>query len=807
MVKGIPSDYRVMTQSACPDTAESHTSNHPTLDMGVEQVERKEYGGKPRKFNVEREIQYLTSRGKNILQNELSIFTLNTGGLRTPYKKESLRELTRQLALSVGIITETHLLDSEAAELQIPGYQVLDRMGNSKHRGGVLILVDTNKSVRKLDEIQALGHQIDACSFLLCPTHEEDCAIQITGVYIPPSSHATPEMLRPLAEDRQCSVNGQDSLLSHLIVGDLNPNCWEGDSDEKYKEWLLEAGIWELSDPAVATLKTGSSLDKFLLQPGADAPEELLSPSLPTGDVSRRGKEAEDEEDFPFPAVVFLRPWVEAHHPVLLGIKVASISSTEAQPKEVRNLKVSDLKEEDWISKHCEMAEYLQKNSEAMNKAIKGGNPTRLLDIPQQGLYAIFKKQFRRKQTPERGKGQSSFQKFCKRHLSHPEYPVLVNAILEYDLPTATAVMRQMSRKKWHEYLAKTSPTDTRAIFRYLAKEDGRKPRAAKFSRSAPIKDTSGVRKFTNTDKCRILADFFEQKPKSPAPLDDPHLRVQSLSEKRRTPSHGGKKRRRSTATRGEKLMGTPGEPFVDFSVVEVREALYSLAEGKAAGPDGLVVEVYQNLPCVIEPLAELFSIILKVGGLPLSMLKLTIAPLDKPNKDPEECGSKRPISLLNVLSKTLEAAILHRIMQEIESTLAERQYAYKRHRGTEAQLTEFHDFVREAVAANHSVYAASVDVDSAFDAVPHALLVQTAKEMNVDPYICRYLQTWLTDRIFTVRLQTPQGKWHSTWRRIGRGVPQGGVLSPFLWLMHMNTLIRDVHSDRSNLPDYLGAV
>ena len=58
------------------------------------------------------------------------------------------------------------------------------------------------------------------------------------------------------------------------------------------------------------------------------------------------------------------------------------------------------------------------------------------------------------------------------------------------------------------------------------------------------------------------------------------------------------------------------------------------------------------------------------------------------------------------------------------------------------------------------------------------------------DCYTQRYLATWLTRRRFSVRLATPQGRFYSSWRQLSRGLPQGGVLSPFLWLLHFNSLI-----------------
>ena len=149
-----------------------------------------------------------------------------------------------------------------------------------------------------------------------------------------------------------------------------------------------------------------------------------------------------------------------------------------------------------------------------------------------------------------------------------------------------------------------------------------------------------------------------------------------------------------------------------------IYRAVHNLAKKKAAGPDGYPAEVYQQLSSALRPLRDLFNVILSTGHIPLPMLQLHIVPPDKPNKDPEKCKAKRPISLLNTLSKMLEVMVLARMMNAPGRELDGRQYAYRPDRGTEAHLVEFHDYVREAGARKARTYMAAIDVDSAFDNV-----------------------------------------------------------------------------------------
>ena len=125
---------------------------------------------KKKKFNVEKAMKSLPMEMLTRLQKGLTILNFNISGLRTDYKKESLKEMAYQLKFGVGIITETHLLNHEADALKIPHYSVLHREGHSRRKGGVLILAHGNAACRKLETITPPPRLIDGCSRMLYPT-------------------------------------------------------------------------------------------------------------------------------------------------------------------------------------------------------------------------------------------------------------------------------------------------------------------------------------------------------------------------------------------------------------------------------------------------------------------------------------------------------------------------------------------------------------------------------------------------------------------------------------------------------------
>ena len=111
--------------------------------------------------------------------------------------------------------------------------------------------------------------------------------------------------------------------------------------------------------------------------------------------------------------------------------------------------------------------------------------------------------------------------------------------------------------------------------------------------------------------------------------------------------------------------------------------------------------------------------------------------------------------------------------------------------------LTELADFDPTQLEKGRSVYIASLDIEGAVDAVPHEGLMQTMWDSEADAYLVRFVEVWLKTRRFRVRLTAPGGKFVSRLRDITRGLPQGGILSPLMWILHFNSLLEHMGGGR----------
>ena len=90
-------------------------------------------------------------------------------------------------------------------------------------------------------------------------------------------------------------------------------------------------------------------------------------------------------------------------------------------------------------------------------------------------------------------------------------------------------------------------------------------------------------------------------------------------------------------------------------------------------------------------------------------------------------------------------------------------------------------------------MYLVSFDVASAFDRVPHHRLMGALREYGVCPYIRRVIHGWLGGRTFQVQMRAHGETYLSGIRGITCGLPQGGVLSPLLWLLYFDGVVREI--------------
>lgn len=110
----------------------------------------------------------------------------------------------------------------------------------------------------------------------------------------------------------------------------------------------------------------------------------------------------------------------------------------------------------------------------------------------------------------------------------------------------------------------------------------------------------------------------------------------------------------------------------------------------KAPGPDGLHGDMITNLSRERkERLLDIISTSWTAGKLLKEWKQATVIPIKKPNKDPKEIKSFRPVALTSIVCKLMERTILRRILFQLNQNnlLNKEQHGFKKFHSTIDQI------------------------------------------------------------------------------------------------------------------------
>jgi len=181
--------------------------------------------------------------------------------------------------------------------------------------------------------------------------------------------------------------------------------------------------------------------------------------------------------------------------------------------------------------------------------------------------------------------------------------------------------------------------------------------------------------------------------------------------------------------------------------------------------------------------LTHIFNGCLRIGHFPTSWKHAIVIAIPKPRKDHRHPVNYRPIALLSSLSKIFERIVLAKLKAAIGPKIRKEQFAFQPQHSTTHQLVSLIDQL--AANSNSELRTAAVflDVEKAFDRVWHAGLLYKLQTLGTPTSLLSIINSFLTDRSFSVRLNTTI----SSSRPVLSGVPRGACLSLTLYLAYTN--------------------
>jgi ribonuclease HI len=226
-------------------------------------------------------------------------------------------------------------------------------------------------------------------------------------------------------------------------------------------------------------------------------------------------------------------------------------------------------------------------------------------------------------------------------------------------------------------------------------------------------------------------------------------------------------------------------EDFVTMSKVKL--AFASFGPKKAAGPDGLQPKILQNLDeGMIEYISHIYKTALRTGYTPRVWRRMSVVFLPKPGKDDYGVAKAfRPITLSNFLLKGMERIVQWYINEYHIKEPLYAQFAYTTGLSTETALSEVVDHIEKAILRKEKALVVSLDCSGAFSEISFDSAARAMEEKGIPETIVRWYDRILKERRVEADLQGTKNV-----RRPKKGSPQGGVLSPLIWNLIMDTLL-----------------
>ena len=159
-----------------------------------------------------------------------------------------------------------------------------------------------------------------------------------------------------------------------------------------------------------------------------------------------------------------------------------------------------------------------------------------------------------------------------------------------------------------------------------------------------------------------------------------------------------------------------------------------------------------------------------------------------------KECSNYHTTALISQAGKVMLKILQARLQQYRNCELPDVQAGFRKGRGTRDQIVNICWIIEKAREFQKNIYFCFIDYDKAFDCVGHNKIWKILQEMGIPDYLTCLLRNLYVGQEATVR----SGHGTTDWFQIGKGVCQGFILSPCLFNLYAEYIMRNLGLDEA---------
>ena len=225
----------------------------------------------------------------------------------------------------------------------------------------------------------------------------------------------------------------------------------------------------------------------------------------------------------------------------------------------------------------------------------------------------------------------------------------------------------------------------------------------------------------------------------------------------------------------------------------ECYSVLQSFQKNKTLGNDGLIIEFYMAFwPLIRKYLVDSINYSYEFGELSNSQKQAIITLIEKKGKDKRMIKNWRPNSLINVDAKIISKVLAKRLEKVLPAIIHSNQNTFVKGRSNFDAVRTIDDMVDYTKRNGLSGLLVAIDFEKAFDTLNFNFLIRTLHNFNFGPSFIH----WIRVLYKNVSSCVMNNGFTTAPFSLGRGVRQGDPLSPYLFIIALETLAIQIRSD-----------